>query len=263
MYTLLRAIVGLHLLMAGAMAFSNPNGGLPTHPAPYLALLLGLMLLVGAATRYTLWAGMLFVAGMVIDRGAYRDWAGLQTQLIYAGLFYVLYAHLTHNRWAADGWFEKMMEPPTLKKASVPVAAPALASASQDSSQNTPVDTALPSPSVVVDEDAGVEGARTTMVQVPADMAALNGSHGAAAADGVEPPGVIALQRATKLLAMHIGPFARIVSRNLQSELGISASELTKLQYEGFVSKMAAQVTDEGKKETFVSNATELGVTLH
>lgn len=271
MYTLLRAIVGLYLVMAGAMAFSNPTAGLPTHPAPYLAVLLGLLLFAGAATRYTLWAGMLFAVGMVFDRGAHRDWAGLQTQLVYAGLFYVLYAHLTHNRWAVDGWFEMMTAAPTMpraatsERANMPIAvATPTTVAAPDGALTTPVDTSLPSPSVVVDESAAGEGARTTVVQLPADMAGmLNGSLAPAPAEGTETPGVIALQGATKLLAMHIGPFARIVSRNVQSELGISASELTKLQYQGFVTKMAAQVTDEGKKEKFVSNATELGVTLH
>lgn len=160
-----------------------------------------------------------------------------------------------------------------MTKANAPAAAPLRAPATEvpaagvahDGTQHTPVDTALPSPSVLVDENATGDGARTTVLQRPADVAgALNGSaaltHGAA--DSVEAPGIIAIAGATKLLAMHIGPFARIVSRNLQSELGISGSELTKLQYHGFVTKMAAQVTDESKKETFISNAAEFGVPL-
>lgn len=133
---------------------------------------------------------------------------------------------------------------------------------------STPVDTALPSPSVVVADHAtqepAVDGARTTILQVPAEMNGASGPSTPAPAGEppAESPGLIAIQGATKMLALHIGPFARIVSRNLQSELGISAEALTKSQFEGFVVKMSGQVADAGKKEQYLSSANSLGGTL-
>jgi|CXWL01.1.fsa_nt_gi uncharacterized membrane protein YphA (DoxX/SURF4 family) len=284
MYALLRFVVGAVLFINGAQAFANSSGGLPTHPAPYLAALLGLALVVGVATRRALWGGMLFVLGMLVDRGYHKDWAGLQPQIIYAGLFYLLYANLAHNRWAVDGWFAAALAPPAQSAAAnaktataepvLPVYRPALApTAAQDGAMRTPIDTALPSPSVVVADHAAepaVDGARTTILQLPAEMNgasdAMTAAPAAPAADTGAPapdsPGVMALQGATKLLAMHIGPFARIVSRNVQSELGISAGALTKTQFEGFVVKMSGQVADAAKKEQFLSNANQLGGTL-
>ena len=70
---------------------------------PWVELILGLLLMVGLATRFSLIAGGLVILSLVIGTNLAQDWLVSGLQLIYAFLYYYLLAHLDQNRYSIDG----------------------------------------------------------------------------------------------------------------------------------------------------------------
>ncbi len=70
---------------------------------PWVELILGLLLMIGLATRFSLIAGALVIMCLVIGTNLAQDWLVSGLQLIYAFLYYYLLVHLDQNRYSIDG----------------------------------------------------------------------------------------------------------------------------------------------------------------
>lgn len=70
---------------------------------PWVELILGLLLMIGLATRFSLIAGGLVIMCLVFGTNLAQDWLVSGLQLIYAFLYYYLLAHLDQNRYSIDG----------------------------------------------------------------------------------------------------------------------------------------------------------------
>jgi thiosulfate dehydrogenase [quinone] large subunit len=70
---------------------------------PWVELILGLLLMIGLATRFSLIAGALVIMCLVFGTNLAQDWLVSGLQLIYAFLYYYLLVHLDQNRYSIDG----------------------------------------------------------------------------------------------------------------------------------------------------------------
>ncbi|MCU1342630.1 MAG: hypothetical protein JWN92_2053 [Candidatus Acidoferrum typicum] len=70
---------------------------------PWVELILGLLLMIGFATRFSLIAGGLVIMCLVFGTNLAQDWLVSGLQLIYAFLYYYLLVHLDQNRCSIDG----------------------------------------------------------------------------------------------------------------------------------------------------------------
>jgi thiosulfate dehydrogenase [quinone] large subunit len=70
---------------------------------PWVELILGLLLVIGLATRFSLIAGGLVIMALVFGTNLAQDWLVSGLQLIYAFLYYYLLVHLDQNRYSIDG----------------------------------------------------------------------------------------------------------------------------------------------------------------
>ena len=58
---------------------------------PFAEIVIGVMLLLGLKTRWTLIAGMLLMAGLVFGTAMRNDWTLLELQMFYVLLYFVLF----------------------------------------------------------------------------------------------------------------------------------------------------------------------------
>ena len=65
---------------------------------PFAEIAIGVMLLLGLKTRWTLIAGMLLMAGLVFGTAMRSDWTLLELQMFYVLLYFVLFMC---QRWDA------------------------------------------------------------------------------------------------------------------------------------------------------------------
>jgi thiosulfate dehydrogenase [quinone] large subunit len=126
-YTILRVSFGANImlhgisrLLAGHAAFLAylthyfektpivPAGMLPTFASvlPWVETTLGLLLLLGIATRFSLIVGALVITALVIGTNLAQDWVVSGLQLIYAFLYYYLLVHLNENLLSVDGFLK-------------------------------------------------------------------------------------------------------------------------------------------------------------
>jgi thiosulfate dehydrogenase [quinone] large subunit len=125
-YTILRLSFGANImlhgvsrLLAGHAAFLGylnhyfektpliPASSLPMFATalPPVEALLGLLLLLGFVTRFSLIAGGLVMAALVVGTNLAQDWNVAGLQLIYCFLYYILLVHRRElNRLSIDGW---------------------------------------------------------------------------------------------------------------------------------------------------------------
>ncbi len=69
---------------------------------PWVELILGVLLMIGLVTRFSLVAGGLVILCLVIGTNLAQDWLVSGLQLIYALLYYYLLVHLDQNRYSVD-----------------------------------------------------------------------------------------------------------------------------------------------------------------
>jgi thiosulfate dehydrogenase [quinone] large subunit len=69
---------------------------------PWVETVLGLLLVIGLATRFSLIAGALVIMCLVFGTNLAQDWLVSGLQLIYAFLYYYLLVHLDQNRFSVD-----------------------------------------------------------------------------------------------------------------------------------------------------------------
>jgi thiosulfate dehydrogenase [quinone] large subunit len=110
-------IHGLSRLLAGHAAFLaylnhyfEKTPGVPTSLLPAFATVLplvetglGVLLILGLWTRFTLIAGGLVITVLVIGTNLAQDWNVAGLQLIYAFLYYYLLVHRDQNAVSIDG----------------------------------------------------------------------------------------------------------------------------------------------------------------
>ena len=69
---------------------------------PWVETILGLLLMIGLATRFSLIAGGLVIMALVIGTNLAQDWLVSGLQLIYAFLYYYILVHVDQNRYSID-----------------------------------------------------------------------------------------------------------------------------------------------------------------
>jgi thiosulfate dehydrogenase [quinone] large subunit len=108
---------GVSRLLAGHAAFLaylthyfEKTPGVPASLLPAFATVLplvetglGVLLIIGLWTRFTLIAGGLVITGLVIGTNLAQDWNVAGLQLIYAFLYYYLLVHRDQNAISIDG----------------------------------------------------------------------------------------------------------------------------------------------------------------
>lgn len=122
-YTLLRVSFGTNILLHGASRLLAGRGGFlaylnhyfehaPLMPKSFLPVFgtvlppveaaLGLLLVLGLATRFALIAGALVMLILVFGTNLAQDWNVAGLQLIYCFLYYYLLAHREWNGLSVD-----------------------------------------------------------------------------------------------------------------------------------------------------------------
>jgi|SRR5579863_477777 len=125
-YSILRLSFGANILLHGLSRILNgrpaflaylthyfehshliPPGALPAFGAvlPWAETTLGLLLVLGLFSRFTLIVGALVMTILVIGTNLAQDWLVSGLQLIYCFLYYYLLLHLEQNRFSLDSWW--------------------------------------------------------------------------------------------------------------------------------------------------------------
>jgi thiosulfate dehydrogenase [quinone] large subunit len=125
-YTILRLSFGANILLHGLSRILNGRpafltylnhyfehahlispGMLPLFGAvlPWVETGLGLLLMLGLFSRFTLIAGALVMTGLVIGTNLAQDWLVSGLQLPYCFIYYYLLIHLEQNRVSLDAMF--------------------------------------------------------------------------------------------------------------------------------------------------------------
>ncbi len=124
-YTILRLSFGANILLHGVSRLLNgraaflaylthyfehshliPASSLPAFGAvlPWVETTLGLLLMLGLFSRFSLIAGALVMTALVIGTNLAQDWLVSGLQLIYCFLYYYLLVHVEKNRMSLDSW---------------------------------------------------------------------------------------------------------------------------------------------------------------
>jgi thiosulfate dehydrogenase [quinone] large subunit len=123
-YALLRAFLGVNIaihgvsrLWAGSALFQAKLEAQFAHaPLPHSALaafalllpwaeaILGLLVLLGAATRLALIGGALLMIALTFGSGLLQDWSAAGIQLTYAIAYALLLFLRSYNGWSIDAW---------------------------------------------------------------------------------------------------------------------------------------------------------------
>ena len=124
-YTILRLSFGANILLHGLSRLLNGRaaflaylthyfehshlispGMLPAFAAvlPWVETILGLLLVLGLFSRFTLIVGALVLTALVIGTNLAQDWLVSGLQLPYCFIYYYLLIHLEQNRMSLDAW---------------------------------------------------------------------------------------------------------------------------------------------------------------
>jgi thiosulfate dehydrogenase [quinone] large subunit len=136
-YLLLRLTLGINMLLHGAVrlpALGAFAAGMVQQfadtllPAmavrlfglvlPFMETAIGLLLIVGLWTRWTLIAGGLLIAALVFGTALRSDWETLSIQMLYAIIYYLLLAERTSDYFSLDTVRTKRPGPSTTGSAS-------------------------------------------------------------------------------------------------------------------------------------------------
>ena len=70
---------------------------------PFVEVTLGVLLVLGLATRYTLIAGGLFMVALTFGTASIQNWTGAGDQLVYSAVFFFLLWLVEANTISVDG----------------------------------------------------------------------------------------------------------------------------------------------------------------
>ena len=122
-YALMRLSLGVNIMghglfrvISGVAAFANgaakgmDKGPLPhglslgfLYATPYVELTVGMLLIVGLFTRFTLIAGLLMMVALTVGVTSVQNWATAGTQLEYSAVFFFMLWLIEANTISADG----------------------------------------------------------------------------------------------------------------------------------------------------------------
>jgi thiosulfate dehydrogenase (quinone) large subunit len=71
---------------------------------PFFESAIGFLVLLGAATRYTLFLGALFMMPLLFGMNILQQWAIVEIQLVYVLLYFLLLFFREWNDYSVDGW---------------------------------------------------------------------------------------------------------------------------------------------------------------
>jgi thiosulfate dehydrogenase [quinone] large subunit len=126
-YALLRAVVGINLLMHGVsrtiagsgefaakLVMQFEHAPLPAWSIwafgltlPSIEGILGILLLIGLRTRASLIAASLLIMVLTFGSALLQDWSAAGTQLTYAAVYAALLFLRRHNGWSVDAWLAR------------------------------------------------------------------------------------------------------------------------------------------------------------
>ncbi len=127
-YAILRLSFGANIMLHGVsrvlngraafLAYLNhyfehahliPASSLPAFGAvlPWVETTLGLLLMIGLFSRFTMIVGALVMLALVIGTNLAQDWIVSGLQLIYCFLYYYLLVHLDENTLSLDAMMSK------------------------------------------------------------------------------------------------------------------------------------------------------------
>jgi thiosulfate dehydrogenase [quinone] large subunit len=126
-YALLRAIVGINLLMHGVsrtiagsgefaakLVMQFEHAPLPAWSIwafgltlPSIEGILGILLLIGLRTRASLIAASLLIMVLTFGSALLQDWSAAGVQLTYAAVYAALLFLRRHNGWSVDAWMAR------------------------------------------------------------------------------------------------------------------------------------------------------------
>ena len=126
-YALLRAVVGVNLMMHGVsrmiagpgefaakLVMQFEHAPLPAWSVwvfgqimPAIEGLLGLLILIGLRTRAALIAASLLIIVLTFGSSLLQDWTATATQLTYALVYSVLIFLHQHDGWSIDAWIKR------------------------------------------------------------------------------------------------------------------------------------------------------------
>ena len=129
-YLFLRATLGVNILfhglsrvLAGTDAFAAslvqqfhatplPSGMVSAfaHVLPWVEAGIGLLVLLGAATRLALCAGALLILVLTFGSTLHQDWEVAGLQLIYAAVYAALLAFRDKNEFSVDGFWRRKQQ---------------------------------------------------------------------------------------------------------------------------------------------------------
>ena len=130
-YALLRAVVGMNLMMHGVsraiggtgefaakLVMQFAHAPLPAWSVWVFGLTLpaiegglGLLLLIGLRTRAALITATALIIVLTFGSSLLQDWSVTATQLTYAAVYAALLFLHKHNGWSADTWIARHSEP--------------------------------------------------------------------------------------------------------------------------------------------------------
>jgi thiosulfate dehydrogenase [quinone] large subunit len=87
------------------------------HIIPFLETVIGLLLVLGFATRFVSVIGGLVMVSLIFGMGILQKWDIVGIQMVYILFYFLLLFLIEWNRYSVDGWLEK--------NASIPKATPA------------------------------------------------------------------------------------------------------------------------------------------
>jgi thiosulfate dehydrogenase [quinone] large subunit len=122
-YALMRLALGINFfghgffrILSGVAAFAahtadNMNKGPLPHAftlafgycVPFVEVALGVLLIVGLATRYALIVGAVFMVALTFGTTSIQNWAAAGDQLVYSAVFFLLLWLVEANTISLDG----------------------------------------------------------------------------------------------------------------------------------------------------------------
>ncbi len=74
---------------------------------PFFESAIGFLVLAGAATRYTLFLGALFMMPLLFGMNILQQWAIVEIQLVYVLIYFLLLFFREWNDYSVDGWMRR------------------------------------------------------------------------------------------------------------------------------------------------------------
>jgi thiosulfate dehydrogenase [quinone] large subunit len=74
---------------------------------PFFESAIGFLVLLGAATRYTLFLGALFMMPLLFGMNILQQWAIVEIQLMYVLIYFLLLFFREWNDYSVDGWMRR------------------------------------------------------------------------------------------------------------------------------------------------------------